>query len=165
MKNLDHQDNYVAQPLEAVIAAGRRIHATIDALDALIADRLGLHRSDLRALNHLEQGPLTASELGQRLALSSGSVTALADRLERSGLVERSRTSSDRRQVGIALTSSAFQTIGPMYRSVADAMRQAFSGRDAAELRHAHEVLDTFADALGRGVAVLRSTDNQTKGD
>lgn len=165
MKNLDHQDNGVAQPLEEVIAAGRRIHGAIDALDALIADQLGLHRSDLRALNHLEHGPLTASELGQRLALSSGSVTALADRLERSGLVQRSRTFSDRRQVGIALTPSAFQTIGPMYRSVADAMRQAFSGRDAVELRRASEVLDIFADALSRGVAVLRSRDDQTKGE
>ena len=56
-----------------------------------VADRVGLHVTDLRCLNVLAQaGPLTAGELGQRLGLgTTGAVTRMVDRLERASYVRR----------------------------------------------------------------------------
>src|SRR4029450_8679077 len=52
-----------------------------------IADRIGLHVTDLRCLNVLAQaGALTAGELGQQLGLgTTGAVTRMVDRLTRGG--------------------------------------------------------------------------------
>lgn len=158
MKTLDGQDTLaLSDPLESVIVAGRRVHASTDVLDALIAARLGVHRSDLRCLNLLEHGPLSASEVGQRLSLSSGSITALIDRLERVGLAQRQRSTTDRRAVEVALTPSAFQRVGPLYRQVAHAMRSAFEHAGPAEVRQAAATLNAFADALAVGVDRIQS--------
>ncbi|WP_018216286.1 MarR family winged helix-turn-helix transcriptional regulator [Salinispora vitiensis] len=64
----------------------------------------GLGATDLQALiavmdAELHGDPITPGRLGEQLDLSSGSVTALLDRLERAGHVRRDRTSTDRRKV------------------------------------------------------------------
>src|SRR5829696_6938372 len=55
------------------------------AFAAAMARRTGLGLSEMAALEHLRHshGGLTPTELGRRLSLSSGAVTALVDRLER----------------------------------------------------------------------------------
>src|SRR3712207_1670438 len=69
------------------------------AFAAAIARRTGLGLSEMAALEHLQHsdGGLTPTALGRRLSLSSGAITALVDRLERSGHVERRPNPSDRR--------------------------------------------------------------------
>src|SRR3712207_2574754 len=69
------------------------------AFAAAIAHRTGLGLSEMTALEHLQHshGGLTPTELGRRLSLSSGAITALVDRLERTGHVERRRNPADRR--------------------------------------------------------------------
>jgi len=44
-------------------------------------------------------GPLTQRDLGERLALTSGAITMLVDRLERAGWVHRRPHPGDRRYV------------------------------------------------------------------
>jgi DNA-binding MarR family transcriptional regulator len=62
------------------------------------ARQLGLHQVELAALEHLVVlGGLTPGELGHRLGLTSGGVTALAGRLIDAGHVERSPHPTDRR--------------------------------------------------------------------
>ena len=64
-----------------------------------MARRTGLGLSEMAALEHLRHshGGLTPTELGRRLSLSSGAITALVDRLERTGHVERRPNPTDRR--------------------------------------------------------------------
>ena len=64
-----------------------------------MARRTGLGLSEMAALEHLQHshGRLTPTELGRRPSLSSGAVTALVDRLERTGHVERRPNPADRR--------------------------------------------------------------------
>ena len=66
---------------------------------AAMARRAGLGLSEMAALEHLQHshGGLTPTELGRRLSLSSGAITALVDRLERTGHVERRPNPADRR--------------------------------------------------------------------
>ncbi len=70
------------------------------AFAAAMARRTGLGLSEMAALEHLQQAGgdgLTPTQLGRRLSLSSGAVTALVDRMERAGQVERRPNPSDRR--------------------------------------------------------------------
>ena len=65
---------------------------------AALAKRMGLGPSELAALEHLQAaGPMTPGRLGRRLSMSPGAVTALVDRLERRGHVERTPNPEDRR--------------------------------------------------------------------
>jgi DNA-binding MarR family transcriptional regulator len=69
------------------------------AFAAATARRTGLGLSEMAALEHLQHSHegLTPTELGRRLSLSSGAITALVDRLERTGHVERRPNPADRR--------------------------------------------------------------------
>jgi DNA-binding MarR family transcriptional regulator len=70
------------------------------AFAAAMARRTGLGLSEMAALEHLQQAGedgLTPTQLGRRLSLSSGAVTALVDRMERAGQVERQPNPNDRR--------------------------------------------------------------------
>jgi DNA-binding MarR family transcriptional regulator len=89
--------------LSAVIRAEHR-HA------AYVGMALSLPAADTLALYHLANEPLTASQLGERLALTSGSVTALVDRLTKRKFVKRTRSEADRRVVFIELTKTGHAT-------------------------------------------------------
>ncbi len=65
---------------------------------AAVAKRMGVEASELAALEHLQSsGPMTPGRLGGRLSMSPGAVTALVDRLEKRGHVERMPNPEDRR--------------------------------------------------------------------
>jgi DNA-binding MarR family transcriptional regulator len=156
VKKLDGQD--IPPPeLLAVMAAGRRIHAALDAVDALVSERLGLHRSDLRCLNLLEHGPLTAGEIAARTGLTSGAVTALVDRLERAGFVERVRSPEDRRSVRVAIPPGEYRRIAALYRIMGGSVTGRFAGRPAEEIAASARALEGFADALEQGLRRLQA--------
>src|ERR1700732_4322385 len=65
----------------------------------------GLCLTDFVALEALlHKGPLTISEIQDKVRLASGSMTAAVDRLERLGLVVRRSSPSDRRARVVELT-------------------------------------------------------------
>jgi len=66
----------------------------------------GLCLTDFAALEALlHKGPLTISEIQDKVRLASGSMTAAIDRLEELGLVVRKSTLSDRRARLVELTA------------------------------------------------------------
>jgi DNA-binding MarR family transcriptional regulator len=81
-----------------------------DRMRAALARRARISQTDLDALEHLEAaGSLTQRQLGERLSLTSGAVTMLADRLEAAGLVRRRPHPADRRYVVLELSAKAMQ--------------------------------------------------------
>jgi DNA-binding MarR family transcriptional regulator len=63
-----------------------------------LARRMGMGTSELAALERLQAaGPMTPGRLGERLSMSPAAVTALVDRLEVRGHVERTPNPEDRR--------------------------------------------------------------------
>jgi DNA-binding MarR family transcriptional regulator len=88
-----------------------------------VADRLGLHVTDLRCLNLLAQaGPLTAGELGEQTGLlTTGAVTRMVDRLERAGYVRRQIDPRDRRRVIVQPVPERLAAIAPLYQGMAAA--------------------------------------------
>src|SRR5262249_57059171 len=87
-----------------------------------VADRLGLHVSDLRCLNILlEAGSVPAGEIGERTGLTTGAVTRMVDRLERAGYVRREPDAADRRRVIVSPVPEQVARIPPMYTRMAPA--------------------------------------------
>jgi DNA-binding MarR family transcriptional regulator len=72
---------------------------------AATAKRMGLEASELAALEHLQAaGPMTQKQLGERLSMSPGAVTAMIDRLESRGYVQRAPNPEDRRSALVRIT-------------------------------------------------------------
>ena len=109
----------------------RRLSVELDAVGQRFATLHGLGRTDVRALVAIMDAArrgeaLTAGALGQAVDLSSASVTALVDRLERVGHVRRVRDPEDRRRVALEISESAMvaggQFLGALNRDLLDAM-------------------------------------------
>jgi DNA-binding MarR family transcriptional regulator len=85
-------------------------HALTRAADAdrrlrqATAEELGLALADFEAVRYLAgAGPVAAGRISEAMAITTGAVTGLIDRLERAGWVQRTRHEADRRQVLVEL--------------------------------------------------------------
>ena len=95
-------DRMKAPRLWLVIAKSYRALSLL--AEKSIADT-GLCLTDFAALEALlHKGPLTISDIQDKVRLASGSMTAAVDRLERLGLVVRKSSPSDRRARIVELT-------------------------------------------------------------
>jgi MarR family 2-MHQ and catechol resistance regulon transcriptional repressor len=103
---------------------------------------LGLGFSDFAVLEVLlHKGPAPVNTIGQLVHLTSGSITAAIDRLERKSLVARGTDPSDRRARVVHLTEAGRALIECAFRDHATAMEAATSGLSAAERGVAVELL------------------------
>ena len=117
----------------------RRLSIALDAMGQRFADLHGLGRTDVRALvaimDAARQGrALTAGGLGAAVELSSASVTALLDRLERVGHVRRVRDPADRRRVGLELSDTALAAGGEFFGGLQRDLVAAMAGYTDEEL-------------------------------
>lgn len=70
-----------------------------------VARQHGLTGPQVTAIKVLENfGALSLTDLSARMSATNSTMTGIADRMERDGLVERIRSETDRRVVQIALT-------------------------------------------------------------
>ncbi len=117
----------------------RRLTVEVDAVGDRFAQLHGLGRTDVRALvaimDAARQGQaLTAGGLGAAVELSSASVTALLDRLERVGHVRRVRDPVDRRRVGLELSDTALAAGGEFFGGLQRDLVGAMAGYTDEEL-------------------------------
>ncbi len=84
-------------------------------VDRSIAD-LGLCLSDFGVMEALlHKGPLPIKALGEKVLLTSGSITTAIDRLEERGWVERGNDPHDRRSRIVRLTGEGRKTIAALF--------------------------------------------------
>jgi DNA-binding MarR family transcriptional regulator len=121
----------------------RRLTVELDAVGTRFAGEHGLGRTDVRALVAIMDAAragqaLTAGGLGAAVDLSSASVTALVDRLERVGHVRRARDPEDRRRVVLEASDTAMAVgaafFGALQRDLLEAMA-GWSDEDLAVAR------------------------------
>jgi DNA-binding MarR family transcriptional regulator len=104
--------------MAALGQAVRANQASVDAFDEAIAQRFGVNRTDLRCLDlRMEElgGEATPGQLGTRLGLTTGSVTAMIDRLAKLGYVTRSPDPTDRRKVVVRPTDTILDKSREIY--------------------------------------------------
>ncbi|HEX4396315.1 MAG TPA: MarR family transcriptional regulator [Trebonia sp.] len=94
--------------LPGQVAGGLRALSTeIDRLDQAAADRYGLNRTDMRALDILGRaGPLAPTDLARLLGFTTGGVTSVLDRLEKAGYIRRRPDPGDRRRQLVETTEA-----------------------------------------------------------
>ncbi|WP_410811449.1 MarR family winged helix-turn-helix transcriptional regulator [Micromonospora sp. 067-2] len=82
---------------------------------------LGLTPAAARALNELDPDhPLPARDLAERLGCDRSNVTALVDKLEQVGLVERRTDPADRRQKTLVVTGKGRDVRGRVTEVMSD---------------------------------------------
>jgi MarR family 2-MHQ and catechol resistance regulon transcriptional repressor len=114
---------------------------------------LGLGLSDFGVLELLlHKGPSPVNALGQKIRLTSGSISIAIDRLEKKGLVERKDDPEDRRSRIVHLTAQGRKLIECAFTEHAAAMEHATSGLSATERATAIRILKK----LGTKAAALQ---------
>ncbi|WP_328677283.1 MarR family transcriptional regulator [Streptomyces sp. NBC_00322] len=122
----------------------RSLQQSFDAFDEAAAARLGVNRTDLRCLDLvLGSGELSAGELSTALKLSPAATTTVIDRLERIGLVVRSRDAANRRRVLVTATDTAREAEAEVYVPVGTAGAEALSRYDEEQLATILDFLQT----------------------
>ena len=139
----------ITQALERVELAGAYHRAAR-------ARQLGVPQIEITALEHLDaHGALTPGELGHRLGLTSGGVTALTGRMIDAGHVTRERHPGDGRMRMLTVTPAGAERLREHLEPVRDAVSDAL-----AELRHDEaELVARALDALAeRSEAAAEAT-------
>lgn len=132
--------------------AGRALSNATIAFHEAVAERLGLHITDHKALGILfDEGPMPAGRLGELIGLTTGSVTAMVDRLERAGYVRRERDPFDRRKVVVTPVRDAAREA--KIQALFGHMRRAFA-KHLPEYSEAETRL--ILDFVRRSVVALR---------
>ena len=100
-----------------------------------VADKLGLHPTDMQFLNLLDLlGPMTPGALAQSSGLSSGGVTVVLDRLENAGYVRRASNPTDRRSVLVGLVHARQKKVNANYDQVQKQFEAVLAGFSEPEL-------------------------------
>ena len=102
----------------------------------------GLCLTDFVALEALlHKGPLTISEIQEKVRLASGSMTAAVDRLEKLGLVVRKSSRSDRRARVVELTAQGKRLAASCFQRHANDLEALLSALSQEEKKQLYESL------------------------
>ena len=103
----------------------------------------------LWALTHLaRQGPSRMNELAALMNLRFSSTTGLVDRLAKQGLVTRTRTEKDRREVRVAITRKGRRIVRQIYTQKRKGVVKLFGRLSARERTRYLEILEKLVRRL-----------------
>ncbi|WP_345710316.1 MarR family winged helix-turn-helix transcriptional regulator [Kineococcus glutinatus] len=150
-------------PADAVVGLLQALTIESQRFAEVFADAHRLHPTDLSALAHISKamqggGALTAGELSRVLVLSTSATTALVDRLQRAGHVERVPDPLDRRRVRVQMTPSAQQLARAFFSRLGLRVRDLL-------LSYPERDLEFLQDVLGKVVGVARSAADEARAD
>jgi len=116
-----------------------------------VARRFGLSHAALNALAVIEgEGqPMLSGEVGTRMHITSGSVTALLDNLERKGYVVRTSDAADRRRVLVDVTPAAQALLDDLLPAVQQVCRTLLDRLGAERQQLLLDILDEIRVAVG----------------
>jgi DNA-binding MarR family transcriptional regulator len=133
------------------------LQSVVDTYDEAAAVVLGVNRTDLRCLELLFQdGQSTPGALGPALALTTGSVTAMLDRLEKRGHLTRSADPSDRRKTLVRIADATKARLWDLYGPFVTEGGAIIEGYSATELELLTDFLRRSRELYERQLAGLR---------
>jgi len=111
-----------------------------------VSEWAGLNTTDMECLRLLFlKGISTPTELARHTGLTSGATTAMLDRLERAGLIERQPNPDDRRGTLIVPAKSAAEKAASWFESARQAQDELVSSYPEEELEIIADVFERFA--------------------
>jgi DNA-binding MarR family transcriptional regulator len=127
----ESRDDVLSEVAEELRLSG----VTNDIADQVVADYLGLNRTDARCLDIIERlDGVSAGRLASEAGLSTGAVTTVLDRLERAGYARRVQDPGDRRRVLVELTPAARRELQELYAPLVDATMRQLEGYTTDEV-------------------------------
>ncbi|MEW1893250.1 MarR family transcriptional regulator [Streptomyces sp. IBSBF 3010] len=142
--------------LAEMSVVSRRYMAAYALFNQAVADRLGLHPTDLQCLNllSLEAAPVTTGRVAELTGLTTGSATRLVDRLVRAGYVTRARDTADRRRVLVATVPERMAEFGAVWKRLNGGWDALFDAYDddqvALLLGHMRRTVELSATQIAR---------------
>lgn len=108
-----------------------------------IADRVGLHLTDMQCLNLLDLlGPVTPGKLAAGTGLTTGGVTVMLDRLEAAGYIHREPSPTDRRSVIVRIDARKLKKMNTLYEEMTHRTKQSFAAATESEMEAASNLLE-----------------------
>ena len=124
----------------------------VERVDRESIRRTGLSLSDFTIMEALlHKGPLPINQIGGKVLLSSGSMTAAVNRLEKAGLVRRVQDPSDGRCYTVHLTRTGRRIVSEAYRRHAQHLEkaaEALTARERNQLVHLLKKLGMHAERM-----------------
>jgi DNA-binding MarR family transcriptional regulator len=156
----------IAQPHSRLGGALQRVELAGAYQRAARARRDGTPQVELAALEHLVlRGGLTPGELGHRLGLTSGGVTALTGRLIDAGYVRRERHPSDGRMRVLGATEAGAEFLHAHVEPVLDVAEAALSGLSQEDAALVADVLELVASAKDADAAATPGPEREYESD
>ena len=123
-----------------------------------VAERLGLHATDLECLGFLfDEGPAPAGRLAELSGLTTGAVTRMIDRLERAGFVRREPDPRDRRRVIVRLVPERAHEVAALFEPMSRAMADLYARYSDEQLALLLDFAKRAADVGQEQTARLRA--------
>ncbi len=142
-----------AQMVDRLIAAARASQNAADMFDENLGKVFGSNRTDGRCADIIQRyGRLTAGELAQHTGLTTGAITTIIDRLEKSGVARRIRDKADRRKVYVELTDFSKEMVNTMFTPMGEVFGQAMGEVSLDEVRVIAQYLE-FTERMNRAYA------------
>lgn len=144
---------------EEIVGSLARRHSTATVLfHHAVAERLGLGPTDHKCLDLLqERGAMTGSELAAITGLTSGAITGVVARLERTGRLRREPDPHDRRKQILRPAPEGMQDIRDVFDSLREDAAVLLAGFDTHQLVAIAEFLTRSTDFAYRRAALLRA--------
>ncbi|MEV0391257.1 MarR family transcriptional regulator [Nonomuraea sp. NPDC050643] len=149
-----------AELMRRIADESQRHYAAYTLFNHAMAERLGIHPTDLQcvALLDLESGPVSTGEIARLTGLTPGSATRLVDRLDKAGLVVRRADPDDRRRALVSLAPDAHTRISAAWEIPGRAYGEVLDRYNDAELT-------LIADYLRRAAVVGRAQAERLTGE
>lgn len=131
------------EQVERIAGALRGIGEQIALMREMIASHFDLQRTDRAGLDFIYSrgGTCTAGELSRATGLTSGSTTALIDRLERAGYAVREPDRQDRRKQIVRIPERVLADCEAVYKPVRKELFKLWSSYSAEDLQLVEEFL------------------------
>ena len=124
----------------------------VEKVDRASIAQTGLGLSDFTIMEALlHKGPLPINQIGEKVLLTSGSMTAAVNRMEKDGLVKRIQDPSDGRCFYVHLTRKGRQTIKTAYadhEKNLEKIASVLSDSERKELVRLLKKIGLFAESL-----------------
>ncbi|MGB7436034.1 MAG: MarR family transcriptional regulator [Candidatus Acidiferrum sp.] len=124
---------------------------------SVVAEKLGLHATDLRTLRLLSKQSMSAGELTEETGLTGAAVTALIDRLESAGYVLRERDTDDRRRVTVRALPEKLREVNRLYEGQGARMSKLLDKYSAKEFAVIADYLKQTTQVLAEEAKKLQA--------
>lgn len=157
---MPHTPDRRARLLEDLSWQARRLQVFEGLLNRGIAARLGINVTDLEVLGILAVvGPVSLARLAELTGLASGTVTLVADRLERDGFAHRAPDPSDRRKLLLEPVPERMREAGRFYDPLENATKDILEGYSDDEVELFSRAITRLVDAFHETSQVVRASD------